>query len=213
VVVGLVAVSVLAACAGSAGGAPDAGDGSVTLPSGTASSTVGPVTTSTTLPSGTALFSFATPASVEGWFNQNDTVMGGVSLGTASWADGALVFSGDLSLDNGGGFTSVVSSPDPALGLAAAGAAGLVVDASGDGRTYTLQLRAADGRRWVQSFTPAIEGGEVVLPLDGFTAVDFRLDPVAPTPVDPSALDSMALYLVDGVEGPFRLAVAAILAR
>lgn len=173
--------------------------------------TVAPTTT--TRPPGNVLVDFADPDSVATWLNQDDTVMGGVSLSTATWDDGALVFAGELSLDNGGGFTSIVRQADPALGTAATGATAIVVDATGDGRTYALQLRTSDGRRWVQSFTPPSAGGETVLPVTGFVAVDFMLDPVAPAPVDLAAIDSLAFYLVDGVEGPFRMAVASVLAR
>ena len=64
-----------------------------------------PATTTTNGP----VFDFVTPASADGWRVTNDTVMGGVSSGELAWSDGALVFVGDLSLANGGGFASIRS--------------------------------------------------------------------------------------------------------
>ena len=181
-----------------------------------------PLTTTTTAPAGVTLFDFAEPGSVEGWANVDDTVMGGVSASSATWEDGALVFGGFVSLDNNGGFTSVVSPrtpglADPALasGAAQGGAAGsILVAGAGDGRNYVLQLRATGGGQqlWTQTFTLPAEGGVAGLPLSGFAASDFRLEPVAPAPVDLARIEAIAIYLADGVAGPFRLAVTRIAA-
>ena len=43
------------------------------------------------------------------WFSVDDGVMGGVSKGKLSVEDGTLVFSGKLSLENNGGFSSLRS--------------------------------------------------------------------------------------------------------
>lgn len=208
---GVAALAVVSAACSSVSDPSSGAEGGTGTTVTSVTTTVAPTTT--TRPLGNVLVDFTEPDSVATWLNQDDTVMGGVSLSTARWDDGALVFAGDLSLDNGGGFTSIVRQADRALGVAASGATAIVVDATGDGRTYALQLRTSDGRRWVQSFTPPEAGGETVLPVGQFVAVDFMLDPVAPAPVDLAAIDSMAFYLVDGIEGPFRMAVTGVLAR
>ena len=156
------------------------------------------------------MFSFAGPGSVDGWRTNNDTVMGGVSTSEVGWADGAMLFTGDLSLANDGGFTSVVS---PALnGPVWASADGVTIDVTGDGRTYTLQVRTVDTGNWIQAFpTTAGVAETVVLSWSSFQAVSRFLDPIpAPGALDPAAVDGLALYLVDGREGPFRLAVRAL---
>lgn len=173
--------------------------------------TVPPVssTPSITVPLPTPVFVFAAPGSIDGWRATNDTVMGGVSVGGVSWAGGAMVFAGELSLDNNGGFASVVS---PAVAVPSwASPEGLTVDAVGDGRTYTVQVRTPSGY-WVQELaTTAGVGERVVLAWSGFEPVNRFLDPVpAPGPLDPSTVASLAIYLVDGQPGPFELAVRAL---
>ena len=169
------------------------------------------------MPPGVTLFGFAEPDAVAGWSNVDDTVMGGVSASSVAWEYGALVFAGEVSLENNGGFTSVVSptipgltSTGPATGGSPSGA--ILVEGSGDGRSYVLQLRAGQGGRrlWAQTFTPPAVVGTVELPLADFVATDFRLDPIAPTPVDLGAVDALAIYLVDGQAGPFRLDLTRI---
>jgi hypothetical protein len=166
-------------------------------------------------PADVTLFDFADPASVTGWSTQNDTVMGGVSSATVGWSAGALVFSGDLSLANNGGFASAVSPPDPVLGVLATQAEVVVVEGMGDGRSYVMQLRGGRGgqQRWTQSFTLPGVAGQSVLPIGRFTATDFRLDPVAAEPVDPSTLVGISIYLVDNQAGPFQLSVTRLAVR
>jgi hypothetical protein len=87
------------------------------------------------------LASFATKDAVKAWNSVNDGVMGGVSTGGASWTEqGTLLFSGELSLANNGGFASIRTEPR-SLGLA--GSSAIVVKARGDGRTYSIELRVA----------------------------------------------------------------------
>jgi hypothetical protein len=174
-----------------------------------------PTTTTTAVPADIILFDFADPASVAGWSTQNDTVMGGVSSATVAWADGAMVFSGELSLANNGGFTSAVSPQDPGLGVGASETDALVINGTGDSRTYLVQLRGGRNgqQRWTQPFTLPTTPGEVTLPINAFEATDFMLDPVAPEPVDPSTITAVAIYLVDNQPGPFGLSVTSLAAR
>jgi len=137
-----------------------------------------------------------------------------VSNSSIAWEDGALVFAGSVSLENNGGFTSAVSPVVPGWAEAASGATALVVTGQGDGRQYVVQLRSTTtGQQWTQSFTSPTDLAEVVLPLEGFEASDFRLEPVAPVPVDLAVVDRLAIYLTDGQAGPFRLSVSRIAAR
>lgn len=170
------------------------------VPASTAAPTVAPT-----------VFDFADAESIDGWRTQNDTVMGGVSTGERTWFDGALVFTGDLSLANNGGFASLVSPPVD--GSPWATAAGVGLEVVGDGRTYVLQLRL-DGAPggWVQSFaTTAGTPTRVTLPWSGFEPVDRFLRPRrADEPLDPAAVRAVAVYLLDKREGPFRLALRTV---
>ena len=83
-----------------------------------------------------ALFDFADEAAVQGWGTIDDRVMGGVSSSTTLWVAGSLLFAGEVSTDNNGGFSSALSAPDDSLGPLAADATGIRISAHGDGKTY-----------------------------------------------------------------------------
>jgi NADH dehydrogenase [ubiquinone] 1 alpha subcomplex assembly factor 1 len=168
--------------------------------------------TSTEVGNDRVVTNFAEAGSIEGWSNVDDTVMGGVSASTTSWDDGRMVFAGDLSLENNGGFTSVRSPQDAAFGSALDGAGAIGVVAEGDGKTYVLQLRAADDRLYIARFeTVDGEQRRYELPLDGFEPVTRFLDPdPGSPPLEPSSVVQLAIYLLDGQVGPFRLAVSAL---
>lgn len=166
----------------------------------------------TTTPDGATLFAFTEAGDIADWGTVNDTVMGGVSSSSASWEAGAMVFSGELSLDNNGGFTSVRGPIVPELGGLLADATEVVVEAVGDGKTYLLQLRTIDDLLYVQRFTTG-EGSDASyrLPLADFEPVGRFLDPLPGAPaLDPSRVGQMVIYLLDKQEGPFRLAVRRI---
>ncbi len=189
-------------------------DVSATDVSATDVTTVPPVETSvpdtTAVPGLPTVFDFAEPASVETWRSQSDPVMGGVSTGSVAWAAGAMVFEGNLSLDNGGGFSSIVSSPfDPILAWSAG--EGVSIELVGDGKTYVLQLRTSTGN-WVERFD-TVDGrpSTVTVAWDGFEPVDRFLEPVtSDSPLDPSQINTLAIYILDKQEGPFRLEVVSI---
>ena len=176
-----------------------------------------PVTTlapTTTVVSPTSVFSFVSADEVNEWFVVNDTVMGGVSSGRLEWGSGALVFTGDLSLDNNGGFASV-RSPflDPASVIDWADRDGLVVEIGGDGRTWTMEVRTdlGDGG-WISPVpTSPREVSTVDVPWTSFQPVTRFLDPrPATAPLDPTRIVSVSFYLVDGIEAPFRLELYSI---
>lgn len=223
-----IALVVITACAGVAmaacGRDDDAGATSAPAVSATATTSTA-LTTSTTSTSTTSapttstpavppLFDFTTPGDVDGWRAVNDTVMGGVSSGELGWSDGMLVFTGELSLDNGGGFASMRSARiEPEEAAEWARRPGPRIEADGDGRAWTVEVRTDDDDGgWVSTLQTSADGlTEVELPWASFSAVTRFLDP-RPTaePLDPARVVTVAFYLVDGVEGPFRLGVRSI---
>ena len=179
-------------------------------PTTTATTTSEAVTT-TSLPAADepiVLADFPDADSVAGWSIQNDTVMGGVSNSRTEWVDGQLIFAGDLSLDNNGGFCSMRSPVSADFGALAAGATALTLTATGDDQVYLVQVRT-DRDLFVQRIT--IAGGAedtYVLPFSDFTATDFMLDAITPLePLDPGSILQIAVYILDKQEGPFRLAI------
>ena len=157
-------------------------------------------------------YDFTTQAVVASWSVQNDTVMGGVSESSSTWVDKQLVFSGNLSLENNGGFVSCFGPVDEKLATVIGGATSLNLRATGDGKTYLFQLRGNDGTNYVQRFTSTAEEDQVyVLPLSEFTSVDWRLTEITDAPpIETSNIYQMGIYLVDKQTGPFKIAISSI---
>ena len=179
-----------------------------TATTATATSEAVTTTTSPAADEPIVLADFPDADSVAGWSIQNDTVMGGVSNSRTEWVDGQLIFAGDLSLDNNGGFCSMRSPVSADFGALAAGATALTLTATGDDQVYVVQVRT-DRDLFVQRIT--IAGGAedtYVLPFSDFTATDFMLDAITPLePLDPGSILQIAVYILDKQEGPFRLAI------
>ncbi|MEI7914056.1 MAG: CIA30 family protein [Mycobacteriaceae bacterium] len=160
----------------------------------------------------TTVVDLGDPAAVGTWTTVNDPVMGGRSTSTVTFGDGGLVFSGDISLDNNGGFASTRGPIDPEIGRRATGATSLQVRALGDGKTYVLKVETGQPWSYIQRFsTEAGIRRPYDLPVAGFQSVGRFLDPVAGTPLlDPSTISRVSIYILDKQEGPFRLIVSAI---
>ena len=160
----------------------------------------------------TTVVDLGDPAAVGTWTTVNDPVMGGRSTSTVTFGDGGLVFSGDISLDNNGGFASTRGPIDPEIGRRATGATSLQVRALGDGKTYVLKVETGQPWSYIQRFsTEAGIRRPYDLPVAGFQSVGRFLDPVAGTPpLDPSTITRVSIYILDKQEGPFQLIVSAI---
>lgn len=151
---------------------------------------------------------------VAAWTTVNDPVMGGMSTSRVTFGDGGLVFSGNISLENNGGFASARGPQDPDIGRKATGATSLRVRALGDGKTYVLKVGTA-GQPWsyIQRFsTEAAVARTYALPISGFQPVGMRLDPApdAPQTLDPSSISEVSVYILDKQQGPFALTISAI---
>ena len=107
------------------------------------------------------------------WSYLADTVMGGVSEGTAKFEgkglDQAIRLIGEVSTANNGGFIQVRS---PVLWGAAKGKTGVKLTIKGNGEQYYLHIRSANTRLpwhyYQQSFQTNGSWSEVRLPFDAF---------------------------------------------
>jgi hypothetical protein len=72
----------------------------------------------------------------EFWRSNNDGVMGGKSQGGLSYIDEHCIFSGDISLENNGGFSAVFKPVE----ILPRGLDVVEIDVSGDGSTYQLRM-------------------------------------------------------------------------
>ena len=104
---------------------------------------------------------FSNSAEARNWIIVNDTVMGGRSQADLAIENDMLVFTGDLSLENNGGFASTRRIYSP---LSWNSKETLEIKVLGDGRSYQFRLRTnrnADGIAYVANFTTT--KGEVQL--------------------------------------------------
>ena len=103
------------------------------------------------------------------WAYLADTVMGGVSQGTANFSDGALRLTGQVSTKNNGGFIQVRTRVDP---TEAQGKVGIKIKVKGNGEVYYLHIRNASARLpwhyYTASFETNDKWNEVLIPFDKF---------------------------------------------
>jgi hypothetical protein len=115
------------------------------------------------------MINFTEQQSLDSWRITNDGVMGGKSQGQISLQTDKAIFSGDISLANNGGFSSVfrpIESLVKALET-------VIIDIEGDGLTYQLRMIVNfNGYRmaYKQSFD-TVAGQKTQL---SFTLADFQ---------------------------------------
>ena len=152
---------------------------------------------------------FSRPAEASDWPSQNDGVMGGVSTGGAEMREGVLRFSGNLSLENNGGFAQIHSATEIA-DFSDHSAVRLRV--KGDGRTYQFRIATEDryrGSRIAYRADFPTEDGkwtEVTLPFDSFVP-GYRGRTLSGPPLDLTKVRRIAFLLADGNPGKFALEV------
>ena len=113
-----------------------------------------------------SLFDFDTKTKADSWLVVNDGVMGGLSKGYFRInADGHGIFSGIISLENNGGFSSVRHFLKPKK-LKHTGK--LVLRVKGDGKQYQIRIKDKAGHNfsYVASFQTSGEWEEIEVLLE-----------------------------------------------
>jgi len=118
----------------------------------------------------TSIYDFSKDA--QSWNEVSDRVMGGISSGNLQIAGGVATFSGELRIENNGGFASV-RSPD--LGSTLPECKGIVITCQGDGNRYKLQCRT------VGSSEGLVYQADFVAESGGFHAVRLPFSRFNPT--------------------------------
>lgn len=150
---------------------------------------------------------------VDGWQVVVDGVMGGRSSGRVSLAEpGVMLFAGDLSLENNGGFSQARTSVP---GDAFAGAEGVEIRVRGDGRKYNFDIRCSNVRMMAGGFQQQFDTEDgawttVRLPFDGFRLYSFGRRVAGAPALEPTRIESLGVTLADKVAGPFRLEIDSI---
>ena len=115
--------------------------------------------------SGKVLFDFADPAAMRGWQIEDDGVMGGVSKGTFTHdSAGHAVFSGEVSLENDGGFSSAQCFFEA---IDVSSYRNAVIRVKGDGKNYRFIVESEKDARhyYVANFETTGEWQEIQIPL------------------------------------------------
>jgi len=153
-------------------------------------------------------FSIDFDTGVAEWRTVLDGVMGGRSTGRVTQPEaGILRFSGELSLENNGGFSQIQAMiPEAAL----KDAIGIEVRVRGDGRTYQFNVRSSDVRIRAGSFQTKFDtvAGEWVtlrLPFEEFRLYSFGRPVSDPPKLTPARVESVGVTLSDKNPGAFQL--------
>ena len=150
---------------------------------------------------------------VERWVIVNDTVMGGRSESNIRWEDDSesIRFSGELSLENNGGFASIRAiMPERYFNQAKR----ICIKVRGDGRTYQLRARTnknLDGIAFVKEFKTS--NGE-------WTSLEFSMDDFTPRfrgrlirdagKLKPENIRQIGFMLADKIPGQFQLDIQGV---
>lgn len=143
------------------------------------------------------------------WRPVNDGVMGGISTGAMRQHGDVIVFQGELSLENNGGFASARRLIE--ADLAGTDRVRLVV--RGDGRTYQFRIRQDehfDGVAWRAMLPTTGEWQTVELPFAEFVPVFRGRTVSAAGPVIPGRIRQVGFMLADKASGPFELRIRSI---
>lgn len=140
------------------------------------------------------------------WTVENDGVMGGRSQGFVEVADGSLVFTGEV-VTRGGGFTSVRAERPSDL----SDYDGIELRVRGGGRTFELDVDDGTRHRGREvnrqaAFPTADEWATVRVAFDNLETTAHG-EPVSVDPLDLSGVQTLGIYIADGIDGPFRLEV------
>lgn len=146
---------------------------------------------------------------IEPWRAINDGVMGGLSAGGMQQSDEGLKFTGKLSLENNGGFSSVRRPVNQDLSNTTM----VRIQVRGDGRDYQFRIRqntGFDGIAWSSLFSTSDQWQTIDLALDQFIPV-FRGRTVPQAgPVIPAGIQQIGFLLADKNAGRFELEIRRI---
>ena len=143
---------------------------------------------------------FKTKETSLSWNVVNDGVMGGISRGEAYVNnESCLFFTGSISLENNGGFSSIRSfgqSFDLSDWI------GIEVKVKGDGRKYYFTSRSGRFDFWHPMETKKDEWITVRIPFKSFYATTFgrRIPGIR---LNPKSVSSFGIMLFDKKDGPF----------
>tara|TARA_B110000495_G_scaffold195872_1_gene203986 strand:+ start:3267 stop:4511 length:1245 start_codon:yes stop_codon:yes gene_type:complete len=155
------------------------------------------------------IFEFDNSNEGRDWQIVLDGVMGGLSTGNISVENGSLFFTGETSLKNNGGFSSIRASMD-SNDMDAFDAIQLRV--RGDGRTWIFGTRGSNSMGansyWSKFETKKNEWIKVTIPINEMERHSFG-NRLAGS-INPDEIIGVEFYMYDKKAGPFKLEVDSI---
>jgi len=156
------------------------------------------------------VYDFENGNQARSWQIVLDGVMGGLSTGNIETDNGTMVFSGETSLRNNGGFSSMRAPVEKGVFK---DSDSIRLRVKGDGRTWILGTRKSAGRMggdsfWTRFDTVDGEWQTVTIPIDGMERHFFG-QKMAGT-ITPEEVGAIEFYMYDKKAGPFRLEIESI---
>lgn len=144
------------------------------------------------------------------WYVVNDSVMGGLSNSQVTQTQENLLFTGNVSLDNNGGFASIRTE----LNTQSQNTKAIALRVKGDGQTYQLRLRTTnylDGAAYTHSFkTVKNEWVDINFAPSDFT-LTYRGRVLEQQPIiDFDDIKQLGFMIAGKQEGKFKLEVGKI---
>jgi len=150
---------------------------------------------------------FGTKKVNQGWYVVNDGVMGGLSQGNITYTDDGLLFEGNISLENNGGFSRFISGRTD-FNLQDYNAIEIRIKADARKYAFVLQNTQVYYRpTWRVEFTGNGQEWQTIrMPLEDFNkAVMARPTGQKMNPDMLSSIRWMGIILYDKKSGPFKM--------
>lgn len=162
-----------------------------------------------TITMSTPIFTFSKSANISNWRIVDDVVMGGKSNGTFSLNNyGYGEFSGKISLENNGGFSSVRYSMAT---LNISEASKITIKLKGDGKTYQFRIKAnsEDRHSYIKPFTTNGEWQTINIDLNTMYPA-FRGKTLDIPSFDKTSIEELAFLIGNKKEEHFKLLIESI---
>lgn len=153
---------------------------------------------------------FNSDMSIDNWYVVNDGVMGGLSIGNfVKISSGNAVFSGEVSLENNGGFTSIRNYFEQPIKID--NYESIAMRVNGDGNEYQFRLKDENSKRfdYIVSFKTVIGWQNIIIPLSEFEA-SFRGNKLDLPNFDGEILTQIAILIGNKQEQNFNLEIEKI---
>ena len=143
------------------------------------------------------------------WGVTNDGVMGGISTSQVSVSENNfLIFSGEVSLENNGGFASLRSPVDD---FDFSDCKGFVIRIKGDGKLYSMSFRQTKyftGYNYNLRFGTEKNNWQVIkLPFKDFKLKYYGREVDNYNPPNTEEIKQLSILISDKQQGPFKLEI------